>query len=52
MEDLIHIDEKWFLSHEGWTMLYHCGRQGWNLQACSTQVVSDEDHFPMCGGKV
>ena len=39
------------LSHEGWTALYHCGRQGGTLQACSTQVLLDEDHVPMCGGK-
>ena len=38
-------------SHEGWTAFYHCGRQGGTLQACSTQVVLDEDHVPMCGGK-
>ena len=23
------------LSHEGWTVLYHCGRRGVTLQACS-----------------
>ena len=39
------------LSHEGWTALYHCGRRGGTLQACSTQVLLDEDHVPMCGGK-
>ena len=39
------------LSHEGWTALYHCGGQGGTLQACSTQVLLDEDHVPMCGGK-
>ena len=41
MEDLIHINEKWF----------YRGGQGRTLQACSTQVVLDEDHVPMCGGK-
>ena len=39
------------LSHEGWTALYHCGRRGGTLQACSTYVLLDEDHVPMCGGK-
>ena len=39
------------LSHERWTALYHCGRRGGTLQACSTQVLLDEDHVPMCGGK-
>ena len=39
------------LSHEGWTALYHCGGQGGTLQACSTQVLLDKDHVPMCGGK-
>ena len=39
------------LSHKGWTALYHCGRRGGTLQACSTQVLLDEDHVPMCGGK-
>ena len=39
------------LSHKGWTALYHCGRQGGTLQACSTQVILDEDHVPMCSGK-
>ena len=35
MEDLIHVDRKWFyLTKDG------------------TQVVSDEDHVPMCGDKV
>ena len=39
------------LSHEGCTVLYHCGGRGGTIQACSTQVVLDEDHLPMCGGK-
>ena len=39
------------LSHEGWTALHHCGGQGGTLQSCSTQVLLDEDHVPMCGGK-
>ena len=39
------------LSHEGWTALYHCGGQGGTLQTCSTQVLLDQDHVPMCGGK-
>ena len=39
------------LSHEGWTALHHCGGRGGTLQACSTQVLLDEDHVPMCGGK-
>ena len=36
------------LSHEGWTVLYHCGRRRGTLQACSTQVILDKDHVPMC----
>ena len=39
------------LSHEGWTALHHCGGRGGTLQACSAQVLLDEDHVPMCGGK-
>ena len=39
------------LSHQGWTVLYHCSGQGGTIQACTTQVVLDEDHVPMCGGK-
>ena len=49
MEDLIHIDKKWFyLTKDGQRFII--GRGG-TLQACSTQVLLDEDHVPMCGGK-
>ena len=39
------------LSHEGRTALHHCGGRGGTLQACSTQVLLDEGHVPMCSGK-
>ena len=48
MEDLIHTDEKWFyLMKDGQRFII----AGGTLQACSTQVLLDEDHVPMCGGK-
>ena len=39
------------LSHEGWSAFHHCGGRGGTLQACSAQVLLDEGHVPMCGGK-
>ena len=39
------------LSYKGWTALYHCGGRGGTIQACSTQVILDEDHVPMSRGK-
>ena len=51
MEDLIHINEKWFYRTKDGQHFIIAADSGGTLQACSTQVLLDKDHVPMCSGK-
>ena len=51
MEDLIHIDEKWFyLTNDGQCFII-AADEAEPYRHVQTQVISDEDHVPICGGK-
>ena len=51
MEDLIHIDEKWFYLTKDGQRFIIVADEAEPVQACPTQVVPDKDHGPMCSGK-
>ena len=51
MEDLIHIDEKWFYLTKDGQCFIIAADEAEPYRHVQTQVISDEDPVPMCGGK-
>ena len=51
MEDLIHVDEKWFYLTKDGQCFVIVSEEAEPYRHFTTQVVSDDDHVPMCCGK-